>query len=85
MLLVLGGNPVYTAPADFQFTQQLQKAWPLPGSFRTVPRRKRPRQCHWHLPETHYLEAWSDTRTYDGTASIVQPLIEPLYSWPIGP
>ena len=37
------------------------------------------RQCHWHLPEAHYLEAWSDTRAYDGTASIVQPLIEPLY------
>jgi molybdopterin-containing oxidoreductase family iron-sulfur binding subunit len=37
------------------------------------------RQCHWHLPEAHYLEAWSDARTYDGTASIVQPLIEPLY------
>jgi molybdopterin-containing oxidoreductase family iron-sulfur binding subunit len=37
------------------------------------------RQCHWHLPEAHYLEAWSDTRAFDGTASIVQPLIEPLY------
>ena len=36
-------------------------------------------QCHWHLPEAHYLEAWSDARAYDGTASIVQPLIEPLY------
>jgi molybdopterin-containing oxidoreductase family iron-sulfur binding subunit len=37
------------------------------------------RLCHWHLPESHYLEAWGDTRAYDGTASIVQPLIEPLY------
>src|SRR5207249_3018516 len=35
--------------------------------------------CHWHLPETHYLEAWSDARAYDGTATIVQPLIAPLY------
>ena len=35
--------------------------------------------CHWHVPATHYLESWSDTRSYDGTASIVQPLIEPLY------
>jgi Fe-S-cluster-containing dehydrogenase component len=37
------------------------------------------RLCHWHLPEAHYLEAWGDARAYDGTASICQPLIEPLY------
>ena len=35
--------------------------------------------CGWHLPEAHYLETWSDARATDGTASIVQPLIEPLY------
>jgi len=35
--------------------------------------------CHWHLPETHFLESWSDARAADGTVSIVQPLIEPLY------
>ena len=35
--------------------------------------------CHWHVAETHYLESWSDARAYDGTVSIVQPLILPLY------
>ncbi|MEN6452025.1 MAG: 4Fe-4S dicluster domain-containing protein, partial [Thermoguttaceae bacterium] len=77
LLVILGGNPVYAAPADLDFTEQLQK----------VPLRVRhglfidetSYHCHWHLPETHYLEAWSDARAYDGTASIVQPLIEPLY------
>ena len=76
-LVILGGNPVYTAPADLNFVEHLQK----------VPLRihhglyvdETSYQCHWHLPEAHYLEAWSDARAYDGTASIVQPLIEPLY------
>src|SRR6185295_6532102 len=35
--------------------------------------------CHWHIPEAHFLETWSDARGHDGTASIVQPLIAPLY------
>jgi molybdopterin-containing oxidoreductase family iron-sulfur binding subunit len=37
------------------------------------------RLCDWHIPEAHYLEAWSDARAYDGTATIIQPLIAPLY------
>ena len=77
-LMILGGNPVYNAPADLKFAEHLEK----------VPLRmhhglyvdETSLLCHWHLPETHYLEAWSDARAYDGTASIVQPLIEPLYA-----
>jgi molybdopterin-containing oxidoreductase family iron-sulfur binding subunit len=76
-LVILDANPVYTAPADVDFKEQMQKV-PLRvhlGLFED----ETSYQCHWHLPETHFLEAWSDARAFDGTASIVQPLIEPLY------
>ena len=48
---------------------------PTSGCSSTRP----PRLCHWHVPATHYLEMWSDARAFDGTVSIVQPLIAPLY------
>ncbi len=76
-LFILGANPVYTAPADFKFAEALAK----------VPFRVQHSYyddetggaCEWHLPETHYLEAWGDARAYDGTISIQQPLIMPLF------
>ena len=77
VLLILGGNPVFTAPADFHFTERMQKV-PLRAHL-SLYQDETSRQCHWHLPEAHYLESWGDTRAYDGTFSIAQPLIEPLY------
>ncbi len=77
LLLILGGNPVFTAPADLQFVERLQKV-PLRVHL-SLYQDETSRQCHWHLPEAHYLESWGDTRAYDGTASLVQPLIQPLY------
>jgi MoCo/4Fe-4S cofactor protein with predicted Tat translocation signal len=77
LLVVLGANPVYNAPVDFNFADQLERV-PLRvhvGLYQD----ETARLCHWHLPEAHYLEAWGDARAYDGTASICQPLIEPLY------
>jgi len=77
ILLVVGGNPVYTAPADLNFSGAMDRV-PLRVhlSLRTDETSD---LCQWHVPETHFLEAWSDARACDGTASIVQPLIEPLY------
>lgn len=80
VLVILGGNPVFTAPADLGFADALERV-PLRihlGEYRN----ETARACHWHLPETHYLEAWSDVRMYDGSISLTQPLISRLYrSW----
>jgi molybdopterin-containing oxidoreductase family iron-sulfur binding subunit len=77
-LLILGGNPVYTAPSDLKFAEALDKV-PLRASLSQF-HDETAALCHWHIPETHYLEMWGDVRGHDGTVSIVQPLIAPLYN-----
>ena len=77
-LFILGGNPAYTAPADLGFSHHLQKA-----AFTvhlSLYRDETSQLCRWHLPETHFLEAWSDLLASDGaTATLLQPAISPLY------
>ena len=78
MLIVLGGNPVYGSPADLDFAAKLDHV-----PFRVhlgAEHNETSQWCHWHVPEAHALEAWGDTRAHDGTVSIVQPLIQPLYA-----
>ncbi len=77
-LLVMGDmNPVYTAPADVPFKDALSKV-KLKVHFGTYVD-ETGAACDWHIPQAHWLECWSDARAFDGTASIVQPLIAPLY------
>src|SRR5262249_10498335 len=77
VLLVLGGNPAYTAAGDVRFAERLEK---VPLRVHLGPYRDETAHlCHWHIPEAHYLESWGDARAFDGTVSIVQPLIEPLF------
>ncbi|MGH7894723.1 MAG: TAT-variant-translocated molybdopterin oxidoreductase, partial [Candidatus Binatia bacterium] len=78
LLLVLGGNPVVTAPADLQFADGLDKV--ALRIHLALHDDETSLQCHWHLPEAHYLESWGDVRAYDGTTTLIQPLIAPLYS-----
>ncbi len=77
VLLILSGNPVYSAPADLQFADAMKKVQ-LRAQL-SLYNDETSELCHWLIPEAHYLESWSDARGYDGTASIVQPLIAPLY------
>jgi molybdopterin-containing oxidoreductase family iron-sulfur binding subunit len=76
-LVILGGNPVYTAPADLHFAELLDKV--ATRVHCSLYNDETAERCHWHIPEAHSLEAWSDARAYDGTASVIQPLIAPLY------
>jgi MoCo/4Fe-4S cofactor protein with predicted Tat translocation signal len=78
LLLILGGNPVYDAPADLNFAEAMVKV-PLRIHL-SLYKDETSELCQWNIPEAHYLESWSDTRAYDGTVSIIQPLIAPLYS-----
>src|SRR5947207_1452258 len=84
-LLILGGNPVYTAPHDFDFGSKI--------ALDKTTKQKKVRTtihvsshfdetselCDWHVAESHYLETWGDARAFDGTVSVIQPLIAPLY------
>jgi molybdopterin-containing oxidoreductase family iron-sulfur binding subunit len=79
LLLILGGNPAYDAPAELEFASALKSNAVNLKVFLGSHRNETAELCHWHVPEAHYLEAWSDARAYDGTVSIIQPLIEPLY------
>ena len=76
-LLIIGGNPVYTAPADLQFGDQMHKV--RVRAHLSLHANETSAISHWQIPEAHFLEAWSDARAFDGTVSIVQPLIAPLY------
>ena len=78
MLVILGGNPVYNTPADLKLNQDRMFKTKLRVHL-SLYRDETSELCHWNIPEAHYLEAWGDTRSYDGTVTIVQPLIEPLY------
>ncbi len=76
-LLILGGNPIYSAPADLDFAGALKNVyW---KAYLGLYSDETGRQCVWQVPEAHYLESWGDVRAFDGTVSFVQPLIAPLY------
>ncbi len=76
-LVVLGGNPVYNAPADLQFASLYPKI--ATRIHLGLYRDETGRESTWHVPQAHFLESWGDVRSFDGTYCIVQPLIEPLW------
>ncbi len=76
-LVIVEGNPVFTAPADLGFAKAMEKV-----GLRIhlgLYDDETSRLCHWHVAQAHPLEAWSDARAFDGTVTILQPLIAPLF------
>jgi molybdopterin-containing oxidoreductase family iron-sulfur binding subunit len=77
LLLVVGGNPVFTAPVEWGMRDRIQKA--RLRAHLSLYHNETSEVCQWVVPETHYLETWGDARAFDGTVTIQQPLIQPLY------
>jgi MoCo/4Fe-4S cofactor protein with predicted Tat translocation signal len=77
LLVIMGGNPVFTAPADLKFVDRLAKV----GSvvYHTTHTDETSLHCHWNIPAAHPLECWGDARAFDGTVTLMQPVIAPLY------
>jgi MoCo/4Fe-4S cofactor protein with predicted Tat translocation signal len=77
-LIIIGGNPAYNTPVDLRLDLNRLNKVKLRAHL-NLYNNETSEICHWHIPMTHYLESWGDARSYDGTATIVQPLIAPLY------
>jgi len=75
-LVILGGNPVYDAPAEMQFAAALAR---VPQSIHlSLYRDETSRLCTWHIHQAHFLEAWGDARA-GGPAGVIQPMMDPLF------
>ena len=77
-LVVLGGNPLYNTPGDAGFAAAFARVGETIHLSSHVDETSR--KAQWHLPRAHCLESWGDARAADGTLSVVQPLISPLYN-----
>ena len=80
LLVILGGNPAYDAPADLDFANVLKSNKAPLRVHLGLYQDETAELCQWHVNQAHELETWGDARAYDGTVSIIQPLIAPLYN-----
>jgi MoCo/4Fe-4S cofactor protein with predicted Tat translocation signal len=80
ILIILGGNPAYDAPTDLDFANVLKNGKVPLHVHLGLYQNETAELCQWHINQSHELEAWGDARAFDGTVSIIQPLIAPLYN-----
>ncbi len=76
-VLILGGNPVFSAPSELGLADALKKAKMSVHFSSHVDETSS--VTTWHIPRAHYLESWGDARSEDGTLAVIQPLIAPLH------
>ena len=76
-LIILGGNPVYDAPADLDFAAAMGRAATTIHLHEYL--NETSKKASWHVPRAHFLESWGDARTWDGTITVAQPLLAPMY------
>ena len=77
LLVIIDANPVFTAPGNLRFADALAKV--TTRIHLGLYHDDTAGLCHWHIPAAHYLESWGDARAFDGTVSLIQPLIAPIY------
>lgn len=77
-LIILGGDPVYNAPADMNWAA-LQSSVPNTLHLSSLPNATS-KQSTWSIPGTHYLESWGDALAVDGSYLSIQPMIQPLWA-----
>ena len=76
-LIMIGVNPIYDLPGELDFASALNLVETSIHIGSHVD--ETGSACTWHIPRSHFLEAWGDGRAFDGTLSVIQPLIAPLY------
>jgi len=76
-LVIVGGNPAFDAPADLNMADAIASV--RHSVFLTREKNETGKVVEWELPLTHPLEEWGDARAFDGTVSIIQPLIAPIF------
>ena len=81
-LIIMGGNPIYDAPADLGFGKALEKLVSDQKNMviqLAIYKNETTDFATWHVPQAHYLESWGDARSFDGAVTLMQPMIAPLY------
>lgn len=77
-LLILGANPAYDAPSEFHFADAINKV--RTSVHLSLYEDETSSQTRWHIPEAHFLEVFADGKASDGTQTLIQPAISPLYN-----